>query len=308
MYQKLDNIAQLENLRSRFEIKARLLSALRDFFSSDGFLEVSTPVRIDAPAPEEYIEAVTSGSSFLRTSPELEMKRLLAAGYEKIYQIGPCFRAEEYGRMHRPEFLMLEWYQAGADYNALLEFTRKMLTFAALKLSGEPKCRFKNQIIDFSGEWKIFTVNEAFCHFAGVSVFDALNNGQFEELLVEKVEPSLPRDIPVVLKDYPAEQASLARLKNGDSTVAERWELYLGGVEIANAFSELVDPAEQKTRFKESSEFRRKHGMADYPEPVKFIEALDYGMPESSGCALGIDRLAMIMADGKCLADVVFPK
>jgi lysyl-tRNA synthetase class 2 len=230
---KPDNIKHLENLRSRFEIKARLLSILRVFFESEGFLEVFTPVRVKAPAPEEHIEAVKSDGMFLRTSPELEMKRLLAAGYERIYQIGPCFRAGERGRLHREEFLMLEWYQAGIDCMELLDFMRSMLTFCAK--------RMPESNIDFSGEWIVYTVDEAFRKFAGVSVFDALKNDEFEELLVTKVEPSLPIDKPVVLKEYPAEQASLARLKTDDPKVADRWELYLGGVEIANVFGELVD-------------------------------------------------------------------
>lgn len=299
MSTKPDNIQGLENLRSRFEIKARLLSILRAFFDSEGFLETVTPVRIKAPAPEEHIEAVKSDGMFLRTSPELEMKRLLAAGYEKIYQIGPCFRSGEKGRLHREEFLMLEWYQAGIDYIELLEFTRRMLIFCAEKMSGSN--------IDFSDEWKIFTVDEAFREFAGVSVFDALKNDKFEELLVTKVEPSLPKDKPVVLKDYPVEQASLARLRKDDPGVAERWELYLDGIEIANAFGELVDAKEQKERFSASSEFRKKNGMTDYPKPLEFFEALDSGIPESAGCAMGLDRLALVFAKENTLDNIVFP-
>lgn len=296
---KPDNIQSLENLRSRFETKARLLSILRLFFESEGFLEAITPVRIKAPAPEEHIEAVKSDGRFLRTSPELEMKRLLAAGYEKIYQAGSCFRAGERGRLHREEFLMLEWYQAGIDYMELLGFTKRMLIFCAEKLPASN--------IDFSGEWKVFTVDEAFREFADISVFDALKNDKFEELLVTKVEPSLPKGKPVVLMDYPAGQASLARLKKDDPGVAERWELYLDGVEIANAFGELVDAKEQKERFSASSELRKANGMADYPEPLEFFEALDSGIPESAGCAMGLDRLALVFAKENTLDNIVFP-
>jgi lysyl-tRNA synthetase class 2 len=296
---KPDKIKQLENLRSRFEIKARLLSIIRLFFESEGFLEAITPVRISAPAPEEYIEAVKSDGMFLRTSPELEMKRLLAAGYESIYQIGPCFRAGERGRFHREEFLMLEWYQSGIDYLELLDFTQRLLVFCAKRMPASN--------VDFTGEWKVYTVDEAFIEFAGISVFDALKNDEFEELLVTKVEPSLPKDKAVVLKDYPAEQASLARLKKDDSKVAERWELYLGGIEIANAFGELVDAKEQKKRFIASSKYRKANGMANYPKPLEFFEALDSGIPESSGCAMGLDRLALVFAKEDSLDNIVFP-
>lgn len=304
MSTKPDSISKIESARGRFELKARLLSSLRGFFASESFLEVNTPVRIKAPAPEEFIEAISSEDHFLRTSPELEMKRMLAAGFEKIYQIGPCFRSGEFGRNHRTEFLMLEYYQAHTDYMQLLELTRKMITRAARELLPGMKANFRGNTIDFNAPWEIINVRDAFRNYAKTSAEDALKNDLFDLLLVEKVEPALPKNVPVVLKDYPAQLASLSRLKNEDNTLGERWELYIGGLEIANAFGELTDAKEQKERFKKSYDFRKSSGMKEYPEPPEFYEALDAGIPESSGCALGFDRLAMVFSNADDIAQV----
>lgn len=304
MSTKPDSISKIESARSRFELKGRLLSSLRGFFASESFLEVNTPVRIKAPAPEEFIEAISSEDHFLRTSPELEMKRMLAAGFEKIYQIGPCFRSGEFGRNHRTEFLMLEYYQAHADYMQLLELTRKMITHAARELLPGMKASFRENTIDFNASWEIISVRDAFERYAETSAEEALKNDLFDLLLVEKVEPALPKNVPVVMKDYPAQLASLSRLKAEDNTLGERWELYIGGLEIANAFGELTNPEEQKERFKKSYEFRKSAGMKDYPEPPEFYEALDAGIPESSGCALGFDRLAMVFSNADDIAQI----
>ena len=304
MSTKPDSIIKIESARGRFELKARLLSSLRGFFASESFLEVNTPVRIKAPAPEEYIEAVSSEEHFLRTSPELEMKRMLAAGFEKIYQIGPCFRSGEFGRNHRTEFLMLEYYQANADYMQLLELTMKMLRYAASELLPENKASFRGNTIDFNAPWEITSVREAFRNYAGISAEDAIKQDIFDILLVEKIEPALRKDVPVVMKDYPAELASLSRLKKADPTLGERWELYIGGLEIANAFGELTDSKEQIERFKKSYALRKASGMKEYPEPQEFYDALESGIPESSGCALGFDRLAMVFSNADDISQV----
>lgn len=304
---KPDSIIRLEKLRAGIEFKSKLLSLIRTFFSRASFIETETPVLIDAPAPEEYIEAVSaSETAFLRTSPELQMKRLLAAGFQRIFQIGPCFRQGEFGRIHRPEFTMLEWYMTNSDYTGIMNFTADMIKNAASKLLKNNNVVFRGKEIDFSGNWYSITVAEAFKKASGMSPEDAIRKNIFEEVLVEKVEPSLPADKPCFLVDYPASLGALARLKPGCPEVAERWELYIGGVEIANAYSELTDPLEQRERFAESYAFRASNGMKIYPESQEFYEALDCGIPPSAGCALGFDRLAMVMSGAEDLSEIVF--
>ncbi len=293
MADKLQNLA----LRSAF------LRAVRDFFYSAGFLEVETKVRIAAPAPEEYIEAVPSGEQFLRTSPELEMKCLLADGMQKIFQIGSCFRLGEFGRKHREEFTMLEFYAAKWDYLTLANFTASLVMETAQKLFGTTKVNFWGKSYDL-GRATFITVDDAFKRYAGVSAFQADADGTFDERMVTKVEPELGKEGLTFLMDYPANRASLSKISEVDPRVARRWELYLGGVELANAFGELTDAAEQKERFQKSAAFRASQNMARYPEPEAFFAALDKGLPESSGCALGIDRLVMILCNADNIGDV----
>jgi elongation factor P--(R)-beta-lysine ligase len=292
----MDNnlIALLEDKKARLKLRAGLFSAIRDFFNSRGFLEIDTPIMIDAPAPEEFIEAPPAGDKFLRTSPELQLKQLLAAGYEKIYEIGPCFRLGEHGRRHREEFTMLEWYEAGQSSDYLINFTAEMLRFTA------PAPIINN--IDFNAEPYIITVDEAYQTFCGKSPDDALRDGDFDELMVTKIEPKLGLARPTFLSGYPAERAALAKL--GPNGRARRWELYLGGLEIANAYSELTDPTEQRRRFAAATIERMKAGGAKYPEPEKFYQALDHGIPKSTGCALGLDRLMMIFSNSSNICNV----
>jgi len=304
---KPEYLQSLAKLKKGLIFKSGLLSVLREFFKQNDFIEVETPLIVNAPAPEEYIEAFSVSSSFLRTSPELQMKSLLAAGYERIYQIGPCFREGESGRIHRPEFTMLEWYQTGIDYNGIMNFTQKMISSAARQLLEDAKSKFRETVIDFSSEWQKISVRDAFLKYASMSPEDAIAGNIFEELLVEKVEPFLSKSVPCFMTDYPAAFSALAKLKASDKSVAERWELYIGGVEIANAYSELNNPVEQKDRFIKASLEREKRGMKKYPPPSEFLSAVDYGIPEAAGCALGIDRLAMVMSGATDLSEIVFP-
>ena len=304
---KPDCVSLLEQNKPRLLLRAGLIASVRNYFDTNGFSEVETSVMIKAPAPEEFIEAPQSGAMFLRTSPELQMKLMLAAGFEKIYQIGACFREGEYGRKHRPEFTMLEWYQAGADYMELLNFTVGLLRRMAISANGSPVVSYQGQMIDFSAEPEIITVREAFRRFAGTTPEAAMASGQFDELMVSRIEPELGKGRPAFLKDYPASRAALARLKPEDNSVAERWELYLDGLEIANAYSELIDPAEQEARFKEAAAVRAGNGLREYPPPAEFMQAIHAGMPESSGCALGIDRLIMIFTDASDISQVRTP-
>ena len=264
---------------------------MREFFYRADFIEVETPVKIHAPAPEEYIESVRSEGDFLRTSPELAMKVLLSEGCQRIFQIGSCFRANEHGRRHLEEFTMLEFYAAGWDYRQLAEFTAEMLNFAA---GTNPF---------FSGH-EFITVDDAFRKYAGVSAFEADADDFFDELMVTRVEPNLGREKLTFLMDYPASRASLSRISPADSRVAERWELYRNGLELANAFGELTDAEEQKKRFAAANAFRAANNMHAYPEPVEFYAALERGLPQSSGCAIGVDRLIMLLCGKDDIRDV----
>ena len=270
--------------------RARVLRQIRAFFDARGFTEVETPVRIPAPAPEPHIDCPPSGDWFLRASPELQMKKLLAAGMERIYQIGPCFRAGEKGRRHSPEFTMLEWYRANADYSDIARDAEELVA-EVLRPRG-------------SAALPRMTVREAYLRWAGWDPVEAWDQDRFDFDMATKIEPNLPKG-PLFLMDYPAPAASLARLKADDPRVAERWELYVDGLELANAFTELTDPVEQRRRFKSARAERRALGEADYPLDEEFLDALAR-MPPSGGVALGVDRLVMLACGVRDISDVRF--
>ena len=304
----MDPFTRLQQTVAALKFRARVLAAVRAGFDKRGFTEVTTPVRIAAPAAEEYIDAPPSGAFFLRTSPELEMKRLLCAGMDRIYQIGPCFRAGERGRLHRTEFDMLEFYMAHADYLELLDTIRAIIIEAAITCAGGTKIKSRGCEVELGGEWPLLPVREAFRKFAGVSADEvAEQESLFEEILVEKVEPNLPKDRPCVLLDYPVRFGAFARAKASDPTLAERWEVYVAGVELANTYSELIDPVVQRERFAAARATRKCLGLTEYPEPTAFLDAIDRGMPPAAGSALGFDRLVMLLAGADSLSQIDFP-
>ncbi len=277
-------------------IRARMIQAIRSFFIGGGYLEVETPHRIPAPIPEEHIDVFRSEDWFLHPSPELCMKRLLAAGYPRIFQICRCFRGGERGARHLPEFTMLEWYRRDADYRDLMEECESMISDVAGHLNGRPSLRYRNREISLNPPWERLTVEEAFRRFAPLSVNEALRVDRFDELLAIHIEPCLGTEKPTILYDYPAPLGSLARLKRKDPTLAERFEIYIGGLELANGFTELNDDAEQRQRFLKTQEVRSRLGKAAHPLPEKFLQDLQH-LPDSAGIAFGIDRLAMLFAD-----------
>lgn len=232
------------------------------------------------------------------------MKRLLSGGMDKLLQVGPCFRRGERGDRHNPEYTMLEWYRTGADYNDILADTEQLLVFCAQSVLGRSDLVYQGQPIALAPHWERFTVAEAFQRWAGWNPVESWDAGRFDLDLVERVEPNLPRDIPVVLCDYPAAAAALARRKPSDARVAERWELYVGGLELANAYSELTDTAEQRARFEDCAEARLRMGKEVYPLDEEFLRALEK-MPPAGGIALGVDRLAMLFANASSLDEVM---
>lgn len=287
------------------------MDCIRLFFRERGYLDVQTPLRIPAPALEDHIDAEPAGPWYLRTSPELHMKRLLAAGYPRLFQLGPCFRQGERGPRHEPEFTMLEWYRTGCDYLALIDETEALLTALARTagLAGSPLCRGHLRI-DLTPPWERLTVDEAFQRFARCSPEACLTagDGVFERTLVEQVEPHLGATRPTVLMDYPLALAALARRRVQRPDRAERWELYVAGIELANAFTELTDAAEQRARFETSADLRRAAGRPVYPMDHDFLGALAHGLPPCAGIALGFDRLLMLLAGQAQLTHVLpFP-
>jgi lysyl-tRNA synthetase class 2 len=286
------------------QLRAVLLQALRTFFIDRDYLEVETPIRIPAPAPEAHIVPLTSEGWFLQTSPELCMKRLLAAGIPKIFQLCKCFRKGERGDRHLSEFTMLEWYGAGSGYRDLMTDCEALLRYLAAAMGKEGVLEWQGRRIDLASEWERITVAEAFRRYAPCTVEEALRKDKFDELLVEYVEPHLGMATPTFLCDYPAVLGALARLSPTDPKVAERFELYVAGLELANGFSELVDPAEQRTRFLAEQAVIRLQGRDPGPMPEQFLVELGE-MEQAAGTALGVDRLAMLFAGADAIDQVV---
>ena len=245
-----------------------------------------------------------SGEWFLHASPELCMKQMLAAGFQRIFQICKCFRQHERGSKHLPELTMLEWYTAGASYLDMMAQCEELVTAVVRDLGRGNALHYQGAIVDLAPPWERLTVSRAFETCAGVSVAESLEKGSFDETLALSVEPHLGNERPLFLYDYPAACGSLARLKPGSRHLAERFELYIRGVEICNAFSELTDANEQRTRFEKEMELRRAMGKATYPLPEPFLASLE-NMPPAAGNALGVDRLVMLFADTARIDDVV---
>jgi lysyl-tRNA synthetase class 2 len=232
------------------------------------------------------------------------MKRMLAAGYEKIFQICRCWREGERGSQHIPEFTLLEWYHSGIDYRMLMEECATLIQTVASKVGVGERVIFRNQAIDLTSPWEGIPVREVFHEYAKTALEEALKNGLFDEIMVRDIEPRLGIRKPTFIYDYPAQRGALARLRPEDKAVAERFELYVGGLELANGFSELVDPEEQRSRFEKENKSRRGMGKLVYAMPEKFLEELKE-MPPSAGIALGIDRLVMIFLDAPSIDEVV---
>jgi lysyl-tRNA synthetase class 2 len=284
--------------------RAAIIRAVRVFFEDRDYLEVDTPLRLPVLAPEIWIEPVISGGHFLQTSPELCMKRLLAAGHSRLFQICHCFRKGERGRFHLPEFSMLEWYRTGSDYHDLMDESEELIKSVVLECGGRRLFPGLEELVAIDVPFERLTVEEAFRRYAECTVEKVLAAGRYEEVLVEQVEPHLGLGRPTFLYDYPASLASLARLKKDEPAVAERFELYLGGIELANGFSELVDPDEQRQRFIAERNLIFAAGRDPGPMPERFLQALT-GMSAAAGIALGLDRLVMVLIGAESIDEVV---
>jgi len=288
------------------ECRASILDGVRAFFYREGFIEIETPLRVPAVAPEQFITPYTSEGWFLSTSPELQMKRLLSAGYERIFQICHCFRKDECGRQHNPEFTMLEWYRAGAGYLKIIEDTERLVLDLSTRFCTGHVLNYQGNRIDLTPPWPRVTVSEAYLGWAGWDPLRDFDGQRFDDDMVDKIMPRFAAKRPTVILDYPAECAALARLRPDNPRVAERAEVFIAGLEIANAYSELNDAEEQEERFKlEIEEMSSKGKPAVLPR--KFLDAVR-DLPECGGIALGVDRLAMLFCDAASIEDVIaFP-
>jgi len=337
--------ARKANARAR----ARLQSEVRRTLGAMGFEEVETPCLVPAPGMEPHIQAFETelvlddggasagpaggGSTlFLHTSPEYAMKRLLAAGLPRVFQLARVFRNGEMSPTHNPEFTMLELYRAGTDYRGIMADLERLVEACARALSpdGAPRALRGGEPLDLAAPFERLTVAEAFSRHAGVDLAACGNDAArlagaarragldpgppgepfddvFFRVMLAAVEPRIGRTRPVFLVDWPAPMAALSRLREDDPRFAERFELYAGGLELANGFSELTDAAEQRRRFLDEQEQRRRLGRRVPPLDERFLEALAR-MPDAGGVALGLDRLLMLLVGAENIADVLlFP-
>ncbi len=317
----------LENYARRIPYlkeRAQIVAEVREFFNARGYLEVETPALQIAPCMEPHIkafrtESVYSPGLYLHTSPEFAMKKLLVAGLPKIYQIAQVFRDEEKSKLHSPAFSLLEWYQAGMDYKEMMQETIDLVRAVVRE-----KIVFHGKTSDPCAEWEIITVAGALKKYAGVDISAHLGDlahiraeaarigvyvsphddweNALLKILMDRVEPHLGAPAPAILCDYPVSMAALSRPKPEDPRFAERFEVYICSVELANAFGELTDATVQQMRFLHDIALRRKIYGVDYPLDEDFIAALKHGMPAASGNALGIDRLVMLLTGAEDIA------
>lgn len=291
-------------------MRAAFFRFIRAYFFDLGFLEVTTPLRQPVYIPESTIIPLQSEDQFLQTSPELCMKRLLASGCEKIFQVCHCFRKDECGQLHLEEFQMLEWYRKGDDYITLMadcenllgylvtEFEKSQLTASEQERSG------LLHGVDLQVPWQRLTVRDAFLKYSSTTVEKAVAEDLFDEILVEYIEPHLGYGSPLFLYDYPTELASLAKKKEDDETVAERFELYIKGVEVANGFSELTDEVEQRQRFTSEIASIKADKTTEVNMPERFLRDLEL-LDSAAGIALGLDRLFMLLMNYTSVTEAV---
>jgi len=308
---ELTELARHDNLKQRRLVqRAAILRSVRGFFDARDFVEVETPLVVPSPGLDVHLDALevttTQGARYLSTSPEYQMKRLLAGGLERIYQVGKCFRNDEVGERHQPEFTMLEWYRAFDDVASVMSDTEQLVAHVATSLGGEATLQTALGPVDVTPPWPRISVREAFARFAKVDVSTLVHDEErFYRTMVEQVEPALADFGALFLCDYPVSMASLARKKPGDPTVAERFEAYVAGVELCNGFGELTCPREQRERLLADQRERKLRGLPVYPIDEQFMRALEEGIPPSGGNALGLDRLVMLALGARHIEDVL---
>jgi elongation factor P--(R)-beta-lysine ligase len=328
--------------RGRLEQRARLVATVRSFFGERDYVEVDTPALQVSPGLEPHLQAfatelhdpidVRRERRYLHTSPEYAMKKLLAAGMPRIWQLGHVFRNGERSPTHHPEFSMLEWYRAGASYRDLMEESIALIR-ACQEAAGVEALAWRGRTADARGEWRRLSVAEAFGEHGGIDLLatapdplapDASRlhaearavgvaphpgddwEALFFRIFLERIEPSLGVGVPTILYDYPLSMAALSRRSPNDPRLAERFEIYACGLELANAFGELTDPAEQRARFVVDQARKQQLYGHTYPIDDDFLAALEHGLPECAGIALGFDRLVMLATGANDIEEVLW--
>lgn len=332
-------LAQSKDKRP-FIVRSQVIDTIRAYFKAAGFLEVETPLLVENPGTEPYLEVFKTTlkaesypdtNGYLVTSPELFMKKLLAAGVGSIFQISKSFRnGEGISSFHNHEFTILEWYRVNADYTTVMSDCEGLLLAILRQVSGDPTattCMYQGKKYDLSAPWERISVAQAFTKYVGVSTEELLDENALKEvalgkgyavtatttweevynqLFLNEIEPNLGTSKPTIVYDYPASQAALSKRKATDPRFAERFEFYIGGLEMGNAFSELIDAKEQRQRMVDDLALRKKLGKYEYSLDEDFFTALEMGLPQTGGIAVGVDRLAMFFADVPSIRDVVF--
>ena len=335
----LEAQGRFELYNPRLRTRSEVVAAVRDFFVGNGFLEVETPTLARTPAHERHIlpfqteeRGVNRGERFLVASPEHHMKRLLAGGLERVFQIGRCFRNGEFTPLHLPEFTMVEWYRAYSSYRDIAEDTENLVAHVTCSVSGTSSVSIGDLKSDVSPPWLRMTVDDAFLEYCDVDLSDCASVEQFHlaaaragwgrsigadddweevffKLMLERVEPALAAlGAPVFLTDYPAQLAAMAKLHVPGARLAERLEAYVVGIELGNGYTELNDPREQRRRFMSERQACRQRQTRAFPIDEAFMRSMASGMPPSGGMALGLDRLVMLVAGATSVHEVVaFP-
>jgi lysyl-tRNA synthetase class 2 len=327
--------------RFRLEARARIVQAIRGYFAAAGFVEVETPALQVSPGLEPHLVAFETElvepeggrkRRLLHTSPEFTMKKLLVAGMPRIFQLTHVFRNGDRGRLHHPEFTMLEWYRAEPSLDLLVADCEALLR-AAADAAGATRLAWAGRSADPRAPAERLSVAAAFERWCGIDLLATAPDPArpsierlaaaarargiephpgddwedlFFRLFLERIEPHLGIGAPTILEDYPVSMAALARPKASDPRVAERFELYVGGLELANAFGELTDAAEQRRRFEHDVARKRALYGTEYPIDEDFLAALAHGMPPSVGIALGVDRLVMLATGAATIEDVLW--
>jgi len=328
----LDLIASTE-VKETFKVRSQVITAIRQFLNQRGFLEVETPVLQPSAGGALALPFITHHHAldqdfYLRIATELHLKRLIIGGFDKVYELGRIFRNEGIDTKHNPEFTMLESYEAYADYNDVMKMVEEMVSKVARQVLDTTKLKFADETIDLKSPWQRLSLRDAVAEYSGIdfakySAADGLREKMrsinieadpeknwaklVDELLSTSVKPRLIQ--PTFLVDYPVSMSPLAKTKLGEERVVERFQAFAGGMELANAYTELNDPIEQRERFEEQQKERQGEDKEKWTVDEDFLLALEYGMPPTGGLGVGIDRLVMLLTDQQSIREVIlFPQ
>lgn len=320
----MKHLAHISQNKELLETRFQIIRLIREYFWSQGFLEVETPTIVRVPGQEPNIVPMRVSvhddknhefQGYLHTSPEYTIKKMLSAGFRNVFSVCKCFRdRESFGDTHNPEFTMIEWYRSDANYVDVMDDTEGLFHFVADKTTGNGTINQEN-LLKIQKKWSRRTMRELWQDFVGINLDEYLTVEKMFELCVTRgynpereesyeelfyriflneVEIKLGFDAPLIVYEYPAQMAALSKLSDRDNRYAERFEVYINGLELSNAFSELTNADEQKKRLLEEHQFRKETGKDVYDIDEEFIDALRAGMPTTSGIALGVDRLVQI--------------